>query len=171
MPGWLVWCLSVLFLATGAVLGYLVLPEDDAWSDPDAVIVLGGNQSRARQGLEMARAIDAPLFMSASAAGHGLEFGYECNVDFFCLVPDPITTAGEAQDARFIANYYGFESILVITSDYHTARARMLFRQCLGDRVAVISTPTRDLSLPRQGIAYLREGVAYLVAIMRPDPC
>ena len=37
-----------------------------------------------------------------------------------------------------LADEHGWDEVVVVTSDFHTARSRLLFRQCLGDRVAVV---------------------------------
>ena len=53
----------------------------------------------------------------------------------------------------------GIHSILVVTSDYHTARAGRLFRRVLGGRTQVRMVATPDVHFPRASWWREREGL------------
>jgi hypothetical protein len=57
------------------------------------------------------------------------------------LVLVPETTAKEAQAVASLVASEGWDHVTVVTSSHHTARARLLFRQCLGDAVSVVGVP------------------------------
>lgn len=149
----------VLGLAPAVVLTIAVLPRDDVPREPDAVIVLGGaGVERAALGLALSRQHDAVLVLSSSAAYYGVrELGLECGVDAMCVDPDPENTQGEARLAHDLAAEHGWDHVTVATSRFHTSRARILFRQCLGDRVSVVGAPgsghrTTPLTLAREAL-------------------
>ncbi|GGI05320.1 hypothetical protein GCM10011354_13510 [Egicoccus halophilus] len=125
--------------AVAGVLIYVVVPYNDAVEAPDAVIVLGGAGSeRARLGIALAEEYDATLVLSSSAAHFGEQLGRRCAQSAICIMPEPENTAGEAVAVRQLMQERQWERVAVATSHFHTARARLLFRQCLGDRVAVV---------------------------------
>jgi uncharacterized SAM-binding protein YcdF (DUF218 family) len=137
---WALGVLTALVVAFAAVAIVLVTnPRDDTPADPDVIVVLGGfGQERADLGIELAERFDVPLLLSSSAAHFGTERGYRCGREAICLEPAPESTAGEARDVAELMAERGWERTTVVTSSHHTARARILFRQCLGHRVSVI---------------------------------
>jgi uncharacterized SAM-binding protein YcdF (DUF218 family) len=137
-----------LALVTGAVIALLVVillieallmrPVDDAVEAPDVVVVLGGaGPERVELGVELSDRFGVPLVLSSSARDFGEDRGITCP-PAVCILTDPETTAGEARAVAELAEERGWERVVVATTRFHTARARMLFRQCLGDRVAVV---------------------------------
>jgi uncharacterized SAM-binding protein YcdF (DUF218 family) len=138
----------LLLLALGAAVGLArwTAARDDVIGSPDVVIVLGGaGPERAELGAELHERYDVPLVLSSSAQVFGNELGYDCP-PAICITTDPETTTGEARGVARLAEQYGWEEVVVVTTDFHTARARMLFQQCLGDRVSVVgaSRPEGD---------------------------
>jgi uncharacterized SAM-binding protein YcdF (DUF218 family) len=135
-------------LAIGVVGMAMVVamwPRDDTPRDPDAIVVLGGaGRERTELGIELRERFRVPLVLSSSAIVFGHELGLECREDVICLEPDPETTAGEARSIAVLADERGWSHVTVATSRFHSTRARVLFRQCLGDRVTVIGAPQRD---------------------------
>ncbi len=118
-------------------------PRDDAVRSADAVVVLGGGGGeRLALGQELAEQHAAELVLSGEAIEQGAAAGLTCEVEVRCLEPDPWSTAGEARGTDALAETEGWDRVAVATSDFHTARSRALFEQCLGDRVAVVGTPT-----------------------------
>jgi uncharacterized SAM-binding protein YcdF (DUF218 family) len=138
--------LAVLTVAAAAVPTVLVFfPRDDTVGVTDAVVVLGGaGQERADRGIELIEQLEVPLVLSSSAMNFGSQRGYRCFVNALCLAPVPENTAEEAQATEVLVRSQGWDHVTVVTSTHHTARARMLFRQCLGDQVSVVGAPRPD---------------------------
>jgi uncharacterized SAM-binding protein YcdF (DUF218 family) len=130
-------------LVLGAVIGtalivWRVTPRDDSLASPDAIVVLGGaGQERADLGIALQERYDVPLVLSSSAQSFAENRGVTCPPEI-CILTDPETTTGEARAVGRLAETYGWDDVAVVTTDFHTARARLLFRQCLGDRVSVV---------------------------------
>ncbi len=118
-------------------------PRDDAVRSIDAVVVLGGGGGeRLALGQGLAAEHDAELVLSGEAIAQGTAAGLTCEEEVRCLEPDPWTTAGEARGMDLLADAEGWDHVAVATSDFHTARSRALFEQCLGDKVDVVGAPT-----------------------------
>lgn len=123
-------------------------PEEVRSGPVDAVLVLGGGQGER---LTTAVALlprlpdPAPTLLLSVPHGEPLvtcgEVPGRPEVAVRCLVPDPATTSGEAEQVATIAREEGWERVVVVTSDYHVTRTRMLVGRC-GDRLA---TDTRWL--------------------------
>lgn len=113
-------------------------PEVVLGAPADAVVVLGGGQGER---LAAARALlprlpgDPPaLVLSVPYAepllGCGSVPGHP-GVAVRCLVPEPMTTAGEAAALVTLAADEQWQRVVVVTSDYHVTRARMLVTRCV----------------------------------------
>ncbi len=134
----------------GAVLVFVLLslrlfvlpavdePEVVLDAPADAVVVLGGGQGER---LGAARAL-LPRFPGDPPA-LVLSVPYEspllsCDavpglpaVEVRCLVPEPLTTSGEAAAVASLAAEQQWQRIVVATSDYHVTRARALVTRCV----------------------------------------
>lgn len=155
-----------------AAAGLFLRPRDDVPRDPDAVVVLGGaGQERADLGLELVERFDATLVLSSSASIFGGRRGVVCGEDALCFEPDPATTTGEARNVAEFAERHGWEHVTVATSRFHTTRTRVLFRQCLGDRVTVVGTPPADGAWSFSPRRDLREAVGTLAALTVRRAC
>jgi uncharacterized SAM-binding protein YcdF (DUF218 family) len=129
---------SLLCLVAAGALAWFLVPRDDAIRDPDAVVVLGGaGPERAELGITLHERYEVPLVLSSSSRRHARERGFPCP-PAICIVTDPETTVGEARATVEIAAEHGWDRITVVTTEFHTSRARLLFRQCLGGRVSVV---------------------------------
>jgi hypothetical protein len=117
-------------------------PEDVRARPVDAVVVLGGGGGeRLPTGLGLLGRLtgpppvlllslpyEPPLLTCGTVPGHP-------NVEVECLRPDPLTTSGEAADVTSLAAERGWQRLVVVTSDYHVTRSRVLFSRC-ADRLA-----------------------------------
>ena len=120
-------------------------PRDDTPAAPDAVIVLGGaGAERTDLGQTLASEHAATLVLSSSAQYFGERAGLHCGQEVLCLDPEPETTRGEARAVAALVEANGWHRVVVATSRHHTSRARVLFRQCLGDRVSVVGARRSD---------------------------
>lgn len=69
----------------------------------------------------------------------------EADLEIICPVPEPNNTRGEARAIADLAAERGWDSLVMVTSVYHVARARLMLERCFdGEVVAVGADP--DLS-------------------------
>jgi uncharacterized SAM-binding protein YcdF (DUF218 family) len=136
---WATWG-AVALIVLAAVATVAMWPRDDVPLDPDAVVVLGGaGPERAQLGIELRDRFDTTLVLSTSAIHFAREEGVGCGPRVICIFrPLPETTIGEARRVAELADDRGWDRITVVTTRFHTTRARVLFRQCLGDDVSVV---------------------------------
>jgi uncharacterized SAM-binding protein YcdF (DUF218 family) len=148
------------FACAVAAATFGMWPRDDIPDEPDAIVVLGGvGIERAQLGIELSERYDAALVLSSSAGWFAWHLGVRCGEDALCIKPDPESTVGEARAVAALAAEHGWRHVTVVTSDFHTTRSRLLFRQCLGDAVSVVGAR----SLEGRGVgAYAREAVGVL---------
>ncbi len=160
-------------VVVGVVAGVTLLwPRDDEVVAPAAVVVLGGPAAeRTALGQALAREHDAVLVLSASAQWFGRQVGLRCGDDAQCIDPVPVTTRGEARTVAELARAQGWERVAVATSDHHTGRARVLFRQCLGDGVSVVGAAHSAGSWWADAYRYAREAVGVAAAITVQRAC
>lgn len=137
---------ALIALVAGVLtVGVVMWPRDDVVSGPAAVVVLGGaGAERTELGRDLAVAHDAQLVLSSSAQHFGAQLGLDCDVEVVCVDPVPETTRGEARTVAALAAQRGWGEVTVATSRHHTTRARLLFRQCLGERVSVVGATRAD---------------------------
>jgi uncharacterized SAM-binding protein YcdF (DUF218 family) len=166
---WVAWGAVALVIVAG-VTTFAMWPRDDVPRDPDAVVVLGGaGPERARLGIELRDRYDATLVLSSSAVVLGYDQGLTCPPEI-CISPDPATTSGEARSMAVLAEQRGWEHVTVATARFHTTRARVLFRQCLGDDVTVVGTLPAD-GHDRGIRSYLGEALGVAAALTFDRAC
>jgi uncharacterized SAM-binding protein YcdF (DUF218 family) len=132
--------ITVVALVTVAIAGFEIYLRTGGGSpEPaDAVVVLGPGRNGER--LERAEALlDAQLadtlVVSMARGGQRDETDAACasepvNVEVICFTADPFSTRGEARAVAQLAAARGWTKLLVVTSDYHVRRARLLFSRC-----------------------------------------
>lgn len=159
----------------GAILGLLLVlllasfplfvlpsvdePEDVRAAPVDAVVVLGGGQGER---IATAEALLDRLPPPAPALLLSVPYGQplvRCgtvptapDVTTRCFTPDPFTTSGEALVLAEAAAAEGWTRIVVVTSDFHVTRARILVTRCTERlapdlRVLWVAGDTEPLSL------------------------
>lgn len=166
--------MAVLTVAViGVVAGVALLwPQDDELVAPAAVVVLGGPAAeRTALGQSLAAEHDARLVLSASAQWFGRQAGLHCGDEVWCIDPVPVTTRGEARTVADLAHEQGWEEVAVATSRHHTARARILFRQCLGHRVRVVGVEHADGSWWADTYGQVREVIGIVAALTVQRAC
>ena len=159
----------------GAVLGLLLVlllaslplfvlpsvdePEDLRAAPVDAVVVLGGGQGeRIGTALALLDRLPGPppqLLLSVPYGDPLVRCGTvpdEPDVDARCFAPDPFTTSGEAVFVAETAAAEGWDRVVVVTSDFHVTRARVLVSRCVERlapdvRVLWVAGDTEPLSL------------------------
>lgn len=112
-------------------------PEDVRAAPVDAVVVLGGGiGERVAAATNLVGRLPDPrptMLLSVPYAEPLLECGIVPTVpevDVRCLVPDPLTTSGEAATVTAMAAAEGWDRVVVVTSDFHVTRSRVLFNRC-----------------------------------------
>ena len=86
--------------------------------------------------------------------------------DVVCLPPEEISTIGEAFSVNDLAAEQSWDSITVVTSKWHTFRARFLFNQCIDDDVDVnIVYPESQMSAEQWGWYIAYENAAFIKAL------
>ena len=59
-------------------------------------------------------------------------------IEVICFTADPFNTRGEARAIAQLSAARGWTKLLVVTSDYHVRRARLLFARCYDGSLAVV---------------------------------
>ena len=132
----------VVVLVDMWISGYFLFrnASNDPLERADAIVVLGGEHDGredfaiglAKQGWASTVVISNPYFDGdpvMERVCHDVH-GDEGPVEVLCLVPSPLTTRGEATMMRTLAAERSWNKLIVVTSQYHLPRARLIFRQC-----------------------------------------
>ena len=86
--------------------------------------------------------------------------------DVVCLPPVEISTIGEAFSVNDLAAEQSWDSITVVTSQWHTFRTLFLFNQCIDDDVDVnIVYPESQMSAEQWGWYIAYENAAFIKAL------
>jgi uncharacterized SAM-binding protein YcdF (DUF218 family) len=126
----------VLAWAIAAAVLFL-WPPQHVPQHADAVVVLSGARDpRLAGGLALVRRGVAPVLVLSDGWGLGwveanrLCAGRRAPAHVICFHPQPYSTRGEARGFTRLAAAHGWHSVVVVTSRYHIARARILFERC-----------------------------------------
>lgn len=176
----LVW-LTVTALVLGAIAGvggYFLFtrPQVDALSKADAIVVLGGDKDgRIDYGFELARQGYAdtvvvsndygendPMIQRACASG-------TATITVECFIPHPWTTRGEAMHIAKLARERGWHHVIVVSWNYHMARARYIFEKCFDGELTMRPVPrTYDFNVFGWAHTYAYQYAAWVkAAILR----
>jgi uncharacterized SAM-binding protein YcdF (DUF218 family) len=152
-----------LGLVTAWLLACLVLFVWPPWesaapSHADAVVVLSGDRKRLAPALELVRRGVAPvLAISSVARSHNWARALElCDAERYasarviCFDAVPYSTQGEARAVARLAREHRWRSVVVVTSQFHVTRARMLFRRCYHGPLSVVGTGSTWWRLPEE---------------------
>jgi len=150
--------------AIGATLWLFVWPSSDEPRPAAAVVVLdGGDGERLEEALDLMRLGVAPTLVLYGGRKDGSNRAARlCRADsaFAVLCPRAEPNArAEARALGDLASARGWDSLVVVTSTYGVAKARLLVDGCVAARVDVIgSTPPAGAwarAIPREWRAYL----------------
>ncbi|MGK2880795.1 MAG: YdcF family protein [Mycobacterium sp.] len=143
---WPAGAIAVVLVAVG-ISGYFLLTRapQDTLRPVDAIVVLGGEHdgreqyalTLARQGLSKTVVMSNP-YGSGSPAMRDFCASPQDGIEVICRVPNPGTTRGEALLARDLATERGWDSIIVLTWQYHLPRTRFIFDQCYSSRPGAV---------------------------------
>jgi uncharacterized SAM-binding protein YcdF (DUF218 family) len=183
--------LLVLFGAAYAIRRPLMRLAGDFWiidepiAHADAILVLGDDNfggERASRAAGLFRAGWAPQvvasgrmlrpYMSvAELIGRDLENRGVPATAVIRFPQQASDTNDEAQALRRLADEHGWHQVLVVTSNYHTRRARYIFRKVFPDGARVVSAPDSDFDPDKWWTSrksqklFFDEGVGYCIAM------
>jgi len=131
-----------------------VWPHDDEpiMGRADAVVSLAGSANRlpVAQGL-VADGVAPVLAVSLDGSPNNRGSEELCRRPrprLVCFRADTISTRGEARALERLARDRGWDDVVVVTSDFHVFRARMILERCYGDRLRLEGAPSSALWRP-----------------------
>jgi uncharacterized SAM-binding protein YcdF (DUF218 family) len=157
--------LAVLVGGCGLLYGHP--PAGEAFPTGPVVVLGGGTGDRVELGIELVTSSTErrELVLSADAAEDAEEAGHGCEArGVRCVVPEPEGTFMEASMITTLAREEGWETVTVVTSEYHVTRTRLLFGYCMDVPTRVVAS-TSGLSVPTRGRLMLRESLATLASL------
>jgi uncharacterized SAM-binding protein YcdF (DUF218 family) len=155
-------------------------PPADFSAQADGIVVLTGGPQRINEALELLRNHQGKRLLITGVHPHtserrlsqlsGEESLFDCCVDIDRIAAD---TRGNAAEASRWAEQNHFDRLIVVTSDYHMARALLEFSRRMPNRTL---TPWPVSALPELPISpalvwarmWLAEYVKYLFALVTP---
>lgn len=148
--------LLVIALAAFSILP-VVSPTTSGPAPADAVIVLSGDHGErfpiARDLVERGLAGSLVFVGTPDRAREEELCQSRQRVEYICLRPQPDSTRAEARAIGELAERRGWRTLVVVTSNYHLARARMLVRRCFDGDVRMMGDyPPYDQDMLRQQI-------------------
>jgi uncharacterized SAM-binding protein YcdF (DUF218 family) len=181
--------LALMVLATIAVFfaGFAVFimtspaPPGGFSGQADGIVVLTGGPQRINEALELLRNHQGRRLLITGVHPHtserrlsqlsGEESLFDCCVDIDRIAAD---TRGNAAEASRWAEQNHFDRLIVVTSDYHMARALLEFTRRMPNRTL---TPWPVSALPELAIPpalvwarmWLAEYVKFLAALVAPE--
>jgi len=123
----------------GGVMLFTNAKQDDL-QHADAILVLAGeHDGREDYAMQLAREGWAPTVVLSNPYLPGDEVMERvcrpaAGVEVICGKPASLTTRGEADMMRRLAEQRSWSKIIVLTWNYHIPRARLVFRQCFSDQ-------------------------------------
>ncbi|MCP4222711.1 MAG: YdcF family protein [Actinomycetia bacterium] len=182
---------SALVLSLGLVAmisAYRVVrPRTVSPDQVDAVVVLAGSGGeRARTALALIDDGVAPVLV-INAGNQDWGVGWEelaplcqeaqqtqadgggserLGPEVICVTVSPDNTAGEAQTISALATERGWQSLALVTSDYHLHRATIRFERCFAGEIVPVSAPS---AIGRS--VYIDEWFATMHAILVDRSC
>lgn len=85
-----------------------------------------------------------------------------------CFTPEEAATIGEAHTISEMVAAESWDSLTVVTDEYHAFRTRFIFDQCLGGDIDVnVVFSERDLSFGQWGYHLVYENAAFLKAVLQ----
>lgn len=116
-------------------------PRLDHPTRADAVVTLSGGAERLPLARRLMQQGVAPVLVLAGTPDSGEDIEL-CRgnqpFEVICLRPEPDSTRAEARSTGRLAKSRGWRSVVVVTSDWHATRARVLFSRCFGGRVTAV---------------------------------
>jgi hypothetical protein len=164
----------MLVVAVVAGLPVYVRPQVDRLHHADAILVLGGPDSRRYTfGFDLgARGWARNVVVSNP---HGADDPWltrfcatpQTRFELHCFVPDPPTTKGEGRELARLASEHGWRTVIVVTLRPHISRARFILDQCFKGELVMVPIPVH-LSVPIWAFQYVYQTAGYVRALFQP---
>jgi len=149
---WLNIVVALVIVAAAIVeVRLYVVPASDGAGPADAVVVLGGQEYKARLQTADVMLKNFP----GSVVVVSIPGGIACPPQpagasaILCFSPDPSTTQGEARMASKLAAKYGWKSIEVVTTADQVWRARLRFSRCWSGDLTMVRSDSSIYSRMR----------------------
>lgn len=142
---------ALLLLVAAYVAGaaYLFVGHhDDRPAKADAVVVLSGTKQRLPVGERLVRQGYAPLLVVSRSTDPKPAEQRACRRGALCFRADPYSTRGEARAIARLAAQHHWRRVLVVTSQFHVFRTRILIHRCYRGALRVVGTSESRLHLP-----------------------
>ncbi|MFJ5954538.1 YdcF family protein [Paenarthrobacter sp. NPDC092416] len=131
-----------------AAIQFFYSPPQATPHRTDAIVVLGGlSRERLPVALELRDSLNIPILVISTTGTPGnVEGDAICSesddddVHLVCFRPAPLNTRGEATALGELIAEHGWQSITVVTSDYHVVRAGTLMGQCTTAEVQMVGS-------------------------------
>lgn len=127
---------------------WLLFPPKKDPVPSDAVMVIAGSEDGRHQlGADLVKRGISRNFVVSNPLGKRDEVGWshclgskvpENALNSWCLMPDPVTTTGEALAMEELAKSEKWDTATVVTSRVHARRVKTMFNQCTNLDVEVI---------------------------------
>lgn len=157
-------------LAVGG-LQWLIIwhPRLDEPRPVDAVVVLGLPKERLATGIELIEAgysdvlvVSSPHPVNDAARVPSICRNEDSNYEVICFTPQPFTTEGEALTLAQLAAEHGWNEVIVVTYQSHSARARYYFERCASEVDTYFVANDRERSFLRWANRMLYETGGWL---------
>jgi uncharacterized SAM-binding protein YcdF (DUF218 family) len=113
----------------------------------DAIFVhAGGNGERLRTAMALYEEGVAPVIVVSNPGGRSSRVpGSLCDSGepIMCVTPPTVDTAGEARVLASLVEEEGWDQVVVVTSDYHLARATALDESCTDAMIEPVAAAAR----------------------------
>ncbi|HUR23073.1 MAG TPA: YdcF family protein [Acidimicrobiales bacterium] len=159
-------------VAAGAVLAVaIVWPAVPRPAPADAIVVLSGDGSRVAIAVGLMGRGVAPTLVFVGhpdiAAAEDL-----CRLpqpyEVVCLTPSPDNTRIEARATAQLARQREWRSVMLVTSKYHLARARLHLRRCFGGTIETYGhSPPYGAAFARRQIVHEWLGLVHATVLAR----
>ena len=151
---WLLVTVAAVLVAISVTVRLFVWPAVDHPTRADAVVVLaGGRGERIALGMRLMRERVAPALVligeQTEPEAHALCRGGRPPFELVCLPRGPTSTRTEARAAARLASDRQWRTLVLVTSDYHVTRSRMIHDRCFPGDLDVVGAkpPLRFVSL------------------------
>ena len=137
---WIPVAVALVAAFAGLSVWLFAFPRERVPQDADAVVVLAGNwQVRLAVGRRLVREGAAPVLALSEDTDDDWPRGLCRNANVVCFQADPYSTYGEAETLGEVAERRGWDDVVVVTSDYHLTRARLLLDRCVDGEVGAVA--------------------------------
>lgn len=163
----LIFCVALVVAWLVACLILFAAPAVDQPEHADAVVVLAPPLPTGRLAYAeslMAEGYADTLVISVPKDSTGVAPTHLCEEDhpyeIVCFTPDPITTRGEARALQPLAEEKGWQTINVVTNDFHVTRARIILKRCYAGDLNMLAA-RQDTSLVVWAYRFAYETAAF----------